>query len=64
MKFRNNGPVTYYIVLDTKYGNLAASFTNLSVARSHARSLNNAAQMEADVANRYTVLTYDQRGTR
>lgn len=60
MKFKNNAPITYHVVIDTKYGNHTNAFTNLHLARLDVRALNKLSEEKG----RYKVITYDQRGTR
>lgn len=59
MRYKNNGPVALYVVMDTELGNVVSTHTNLRAARSLAENGN-----QAKGVGRYVVLTYDQRGTR
>lgn len=58
MRYKNNGPVTLYVVVDVDYGDVEDTYTNKARAHGHAR-------VAADETGRkFCVLTYDQRGTK
>lgn len=57
MRFKNDGPVTLYILVDTTTGEVIGTYTNLRVARSSRKRFYN-------LLSSCVIFTYDQRGTR
>lgn len=52
MKYKNNGPVTLYVVIDSEWGSVQKTYTNKQAALQHVK----------EAARPLILLTYDQRG--
>ena len=63
MRFKNDGPVRLYVVVDTWTGEVVDTFTNQQHARNYVRA-NGVAAVGDERTGTLKLLTYDQRGTR
>lgn len=55
MRFKNNGPITLYVVMDVQYGNVVKTRTN------KVQAIRDAKTFEVVTKRTHKVLTYDQR---
>lgn len=58
MRYKNEGPITLYAVVNTDTGKVIVSFTTMREARQQVTHLNK------NLPDKHVMLTYDQRGTR
>ena len=54
MRFKNDGPLTLYVVMSVEYGRVVATFTNKKSARDWMRKM-------GFTASEARLLSYDQR---